>query len=151
MAREEEGGVDYKISVSLLNVIVGVIAKVCRVQQYSKNDYSTRYIDITLQFRLLLTQNYKTEKKPSWYSQKINISLSYLNESVKKTTGFPISYWIHQEIILEAKRLLYFSKLTVKEIAYELGYSDHTYFSRLFTKIVEMPPLHFRKTYNKMR
>jgi AraC family transcriptional activator of pobA len=53
-----------------------------------------------------------------------------------------------QEVVLEAKRLLYYSRLNVKEIAYELGYEDHTYFSRLFKQNTEMTPLAFRRIYH---
>jgi AraC-like DNA-binding protein len=83
-------------------------------------------------------------KSPSEYAAALNISPSYLNEVVKDTTGHPVSYWIHQEIILEAKRMLFYTNSTVKEISYALGYNDTTYFIRLFSKNAGMPPLQFR-------
>jgi len=67
-----------------------------------------------------------------------------LNECVKNATGHPVSYHIQQRIILEAKRLLYHSGKSVKEIATQLGYDDYPYFSRLFTKITGMSALAFR-------
>jgi AraC-like DNA-binding protein len=51
--------------------------------------------------------------------------------------------------MLEAKRLLYHSQSSIKEIAYELGYEDHTYFSRLFKKTVGRTPGAFRGQYHK--
>ena len=54
-----------------------------------------------------------------------------------------------QEIMLEAKRLLYHSNCSVKEIAHELGYEDHTYFSRLFKKTVGDTPGEFRRHYRE--
>lgn len=64
----------------------------------------------------------------------LNITPLYLNEIVKEITGFPASYWIQQETILEARRLLYYTDLDIKQIAYRLGYDDHAYFSRFFKK-----------------
>jgi len=102
---------------------------------------------ITLEFRQLVTQRFKTMKSPADYAEAMHLSLSYLNEIVKETTGFPVSYWIQQEVILEAKRLLYYSQCSVKEIAFELGYEDHTYFSRLFKKQAGQTPGEFRAGY----
>jgi AraC-like DNA-binding protein len=104
---------------------------------------------ITRDFRKLVISNYKTLKSPGAYAAALHLSLSYLNEAVKETTGFPVSYWIQQEIVLEAKRLLYYNESSVKEIAHELGYDDHTYFSRMFKKTVGRTPMEFRRSYHR--
>ena len=101
------------------------------------------------QFKNLLTNEIREVKSPEAYAAKLNISEAYLSETLKKTTGFPPSYWIQQEVVMEAKRLLYHSDLTVKEISHALGYTDHSYFSRLFTKITGISALTFRKQYRK--
>ena len=106
-------------------------------------------MQITHEFRKLLMQNIQSQKSPSYYACWLNISESYLNEAIKKTTGFTATYWIQQQIMLEAKRLLCFSKLNVKEIAHALGYDDHTYFSKLFKQATRMTPLTFRNSYLK--
>jgi len=54
---------------------------------------------------------------------------------------------IKNQIILEAKRLLIHTQLSVKEIGYLLGYDDPSYFIRLFTKQVAAPPQTFRLHY----
>ena len=78
-----------------------------------------------------------TTKRPTEYADTLNISSDYLNECVKNTTGNSVSYQIQQRIILELKRLLYYSDKSVKEISFEPGYEDYPYFSRLFTKVRE--------------
>ncbi len=60
-----------------------------------------------------------------------------------------VSYWIMQEVVLEAKRLLYYSEMNTKEIAHTLGYEDHTYFSRIFKRTANLTPLEFRRHYRK--
>lgn len=105
----------------------------------------SRFDTISQVFREILEQNYTRIKRPAAYAQKLNISAPYLNECVKNTTGFSVSHHIQQRIILEAKRLLFHSDKSVKEIAAELGYDDYPYFSRLFTKVTGMTAIAFRK------
>ena len=100
-------------------------------------------------FKLLLSENFLVEKSPTAYAEMLNISGSYLNEALSKVTGLSVSYWITHEVMLEAKRLLYYTQLTVKEIAHQLGYEDHTYFSRIFKNTEGKTPLAFRDDYRK--
>lgn len=101
------------------------------------------------EFKQLLLADIKNVKSPSAYALRLNVTEAYLNEVVKKTSGFTVSYWIRNEIIMEAKRLLYYTELTSKEIAFELGYEDHSYFGRIFAKEVGMPAMAFRRQYRK--
>lgn len=112
-----------------------------RVKSISK---LSRFENINKSFKELLESNYTKIKRPGEYAEKLNLSSVYLNECVKNATGFPVSYHIHHRIILEAKRLLYHSNKSVKEISSDLGYDDYPYFSRLFNKISGMTPLTFR-------
>jgi AraC family transcriptional activator of pobA len=104
----------------------------------------SRFEMITKAFRELMERNYTTDKRPATYAQRLNISTSYLNECVKNTTGYSVSHHLQQRVILEAKRLLYYSDKSVKEIAAALGFDDYPYFSRLFTKVTGMTALVFR-------
>ncbi|HEX3935532.1 MAG TPA: AraC family transcriptional regulator, partial [Puia sp.] len=110
---------------------------------------ASRPFQITMKFRKVLEEKFTTEKSPSFYAKFLHISEVYLNEAVKKITGFTVTYWIMHEIMVEARRLLCYSQLNVKEIAHQLGYDDHTYFSRLFKKITATTPLAFRTAYLK--
>ncbi len=68
------------------------------------------------EFKKLLVGHLRTIRSPSAYAAKLNVSESYLNEALKKTTGFPVSYWIQQELMMEAKRLLYYRQLNVRRL-----------------------------------
>jgi len=114
------------------------------LEQSKSTDNPARFETITKSFRQLLENNYTTIKRPAAYAQKLHLSTPYLNECIKTTTGFSVSYHIQNRIILEAKRLLYHTDKSVKEIASELGYDDYPYFSRLFTKVTGMTALTFR-------
>lgn len=107
-------------------------------------DKLSRFEMVTKAFKETLEQHYTTAKRPAAYARKLNISTPYLNECVKNATGHSVSHHIQQRVILEAKRLLYHSDRSVKEIATVLGYDDYPYFSRLFTKTTGMTALAFR-------
>jgi len=133
---------------SLLDSLLCMYAKV--YQRADKpNQKTTRIFQITQGFKTLLFENIKNEKSPSFYARQLNISETYLNDAVKGITGFTVTYWLMNEIMLEAKRLLIYSQLSVKEIANDLGYEDHTYFSKLFKKQSNITPSDFRKSYLK--
>jgi len=125
------------------NTLIGLVISQYLVQS-KPLDKLSRFEIITKAFKELLERNFITAKSPTEYAQQLNISSPYLNECVKNATGHSVSHHIQQRIILEAKRLLYHSDKSVKEIATELGYDDYPYFSRLFTKVAGMTALAFR-------
>ena len=93
----------------------------------------------------MLRRNFKSMKRPSEFAANMNIMVSYLNDTVRSVTGFPVTYYIQQELMREAQRLLYHSDLAIKEIADTLGFDDAQYFNRLFSKVIGVPPGAFRK------
>lgn len=131
---------------SLLHTFIGMFAFIYSKENNSQAASENRSLQLTREFKIMVRQNYKTLKSPSEYAEKLNISRGYLTEAVREVTGKPAQHWIHQEILIEAKRLLAFTHLTIKQIAYELGYDDHTYFSRLFSKLEDESPSEFRNS-----
>lgn len=103
---------------------------------------------ISANFKKLIRQ-YGFAESPSFFAAKLNISTSHLNDCVNETTGKSVTYWLQQAMIIEAQRLLYYTENDVKEIAYSLGFEDHSYFSRLFKKITNETPLSFRKKFRE--
>lgn len=125
------------------NALVALVASQYLASAKS-TDRLSRFKLIADAFKSELDGNFTSVKSPTAYAQKLNISTPYLNECVKNATGYSVSYHIQQRIILEAKRLLYHSDKSVKEIASKLGYDDYPYFSKLFTKAAGMTPVTFR-------
>ncbi len=132
-----------KILKDLCNALMGLI-----LSQYLSADEplktQSRYFIITHAFKNELERHFKTRKSPKEYAGLLNISTSYLNECVKAITGLSVSTQIQQRVILEAKRLLYHSNRSVKEIASDLGYEDFSYFTRIFVRMAGMTPVVFR-------
>jgi len=150
--RKQDSASPYHIQVMhhLLAGLTGMFAEAYSMAGKSNNSQPTRVESITKEFKQLLVKHFTTVKSPVEYAAMLNISLSYLNEVVKQSTGFPVTYWIQQQVMLEAKRLLYYTGLSAKEIAYSLGYDDHTYFARLFKKTLQCTPLNFRRQYREL-
>lgn len=144
----ESSTFNTSIMLSLLQSFIGIAAGFYADSNQTSLKVS-RPVTLSQQFKKLLVDNYVTVKSPSAYAGMLNVSETYLNEALKKTTGFSVSYWILNEVMLEAKRLLYYGGHNVKEIAHILGYEDHTYFSRLFKKSEGVTPLLFRAEYRK--
>ena len=115
------------------------------LNQNTSSGKPSRFELITKSFKQLLEKNYCVIKRPTGYARKLNISTHYLNESIKNTTGYSVSWHIQNRIVLEAKRLLHHTDKSVKEISFELGYEDYPYFSRFFSKATGMSALTFRK------
>ncbi|WDF55916.1 AraC family transcriptional regulator [Mucilaginibacter sp. KACC 22063] len=127
-----------------LNALAGLVIAIYTAETPS-TEKLTRPEFVTKAFRKELAQHFTRIKSPAEYAEKLNLSATYLNECVKSVTGQPVSYHIQHRVILEAKRLLYHSDQSLKEVAAALGYDDYPYFSRLFTKVAGLAPLTFRR------
>lgn len=125
------------------NTFVGLV--ISRYQDWHKSvSNSSRYEIVNKAFKTLLALHFLRLKRPSDYARLLNISGSYLNECVSEVTGRSVSFQIQERVVLEAKRLLYYSDKSVKEIANELGYADYAYFSRMFRKLSGVSATAFR-------
>jgi AraC family transcriptional activator of pobA len=92
----------------------------------------SRNIELAEKFKSLLEKNFITLKKVADYARLLSVTPNYLNEIVKKITGYPASHHIRQRIILEAKRQAAYSDVCMKEVAWKLGFSDIAHFSKFF-------------------
>lgn len=131
MIETESGHADADILRSYLNVILFKCRQLCEQNGLAAN---TGQAGLFNQLRILLEKNYRTEKLPSAYAAMLVITEKKLNEVCKHHTGASAGDFIKARILLEAKRLLYNTDHSVKEIAYFLGYDDPSYFNRFFKK-----------------
>lgn len=78
------------------------------------------------------------------YARLLGVTANHLNDIVKEATGRPAGEHIRARRLLDAKRLLLYSELSVSEIGYHLGFKDPSYFSRFFRRYEEDTPVDFR-------
>ena len=117
-------------------------------RQFEGTDHQAiqpRNIELVKQFLSLLEKQYTTKKMVTDYADQLAVTPNYLNEVVKKVSGFPASHHIQQRIVLEAKRQAAWSDVSMKEIAYGLGFDDVAHFSKFFKNVSGSSFTDFRK------
>ncbi|HRI20891.1 MAG TPA: helix-turn-helix domain-containing protein, partial [Panacibacter sp.] len=90
--------------------------------------------------------NFKTKHAPSQYAELLHITPKALAKIAKAHFNKTLTDLIAERIIIEAKRELYLTNKTVKEIGWELGYDDEYYFSRFFKVNADVSPQQYRET-----
>ncbi|NKI26993.1 helix-turn-helix domain-containing protein [Arenibacter sp. 6A1] len=96
------------------------------------------------EFMLLLEDNYQEKRNADFYADQLGISAKRLNQILKEKLDKTAVQIIHDRLIQEAKRQIIHSENTIKEIAYNLGFKDHSYFSRFFKTHAEQTPQQFQ-------
>lgn len=117
--------------------------------QAPKEEPDTTPDTTIIKFKQLIEENFTKEKNVSPYAEMLNMNPSCLNELTKRTTGITAGELIRNRVIDETKKLLYSSKMSGKEIAYELGFDDPAYFSRFFKKYTGITLKEFRDNSRK--
>ncbi len=97
------------------------------------------------EFNMLIDEFFKEQKLVAFYAEKLNISANYLNILCKKNLKISAGQLIQQRVCTEAKRLLQATSLSIKEVAFELGFVDHAYFSNFFKGQTGITPSGFRE------
>lgn len=104
---------------------------------------------ITGKFRELIHNHIKDDHQVNFYAALLNVTPNHLNKCVKTVTGKSAVKWIDENILLEAKYLLFQTSLSVGEIAAKVGFEDQSYFSRFFKKAEGFSPVQYRKMIDK--
>jgi AraC-like DNA-binding protein len=94
--------------------------------------------------RQLLEKNFRAQHHVTFYANAFALTPKRLNEITREKTNKTVTELLHDRLVLEAKRSLSFSKKSIKEISYELGFEDPAYFSRFFKNHTGVGPQEFR-------
>ncbi len=98
-------------------------------------------------FKELVNEKYTTWHSVKEYSESLFVSADYLNKVVKSLIGKTAKEYIQNRIIIGAKRLLFHTAFSSKEIAYELGFGEPAHFSSFFKKCTGQSPSNFKKSF----
>ena len=128
----------------LLKRLIIVITRLARSKFIPDQKLHDERLYIFRKFNLLLEANFRTEHSVNYYAGRLNKSPKTLsNLSALYNHKSPMQI-IQDRIIIEAKRLLYYTDRSIKQITYELGFEDPAYFSNFFKRHVSLSPLEFR-------
>lgn len=91
----------------------------------------------------LVDSHFTENREVSFFAGKLNVSEKKLNQICKKMYGRTTKQLIQERLVLEIKRELRLGLKSLKEIAFELGFSEQAYFSRFFRRHVSVSPGEF--------
>jgi len=106
----------------------------------------SRQESLTDDFFKLMLENYKKERSVAYYADKLCLTPKYLSMTVKKITGHPISDWINEVVVIEAKRMLKATDMTALQISEELNFPNPSFFGRFFKQYTGMTPLQYKNS-----
>lgn len=111
---------------------------------------SSKERDLLKDYQAMINESYRELKEVGDYASLLNISAGHLSEIVKMQSGKPAIKHIHERLVLEARRLLFHTNNSLKEIAFELGFSDASYFNRFFKRETTSTPAAYRAKIREM-
>ncbi|MEM9859170.1 MAG: helix-turn-helix transcriptional regulator [Bacteroidota bacterium] len=105
------------------------------------------WLDLFNRFKNRLEKEYTTTRNSRAYAKELFISYKFLNEIVKKLTGKTAKAFIDDYVIIEIKRYLVSTPLSVKEISYKTGFDEPGNHVKFFKKNTGVTPLKFRQQF----
>jgi AraC family transcriptional regulator, transcriptional activator of pobA len=128
----------------LLKRLIIFITRLARSEYIPVKKIQDERFHVIRKFNLLVEANYRTEHSVSFYAQELCKSPKTLSNLFAIYNHKSPSQVIQERILIEAKRLLCYTDKSVKEIAYDLGFEDISYYSNFFKKHTGLSPVDFR-------
>ncbi|MDE2147408.1 MAG: helix-turn-helix transcriptional regulator, partial [Burkholderiales bacterium] len=94
--------------------------------------------------RALVESQFRRQPSQAALAAQLGITPTQLNRACRALLGHPAQAVLHARLVLQAQRELAYTELGVKQIAFELGFSDAAYFTRFFRARVGLPPAAWR-------
>ncbi len=106
---------------------------------------ATRAELLVRQFHLAVEQHFREFQNIGQYAKLLGVTANHLNDTMHDLSGKAAGEVIRQRRLLDAKRLLSHSEMSVSEIGYHLGFEDPSYFSKFFRRYEGCAPAEFRE------
>lgn len=120
-----------------------ILNKYITIEKQQNGD--SRKIILLKEVEKYIIENLKEDIDMENTAKKFNISSSYFSRIFKDVLGYNFSDYINMIRIKKSKELLKEGILTIKEICYEVGYSDPNYFSKVFKKYEGVTPSEYKQ------
>lgn len=128
----------------LLRVLIVNLERAMQSQGGVRSGGNATSYTVSSQFAELLGQHFCSHHDVAFYADALGVPPSLLSIHLKRAIGKTAKQMIEARLILEAKRHLRFTSLSVKEVAYMLGYEDPSYFSKTFKRLTSVSPQDFK-------
>ncbi|WP_425053454.1 helix-turn-helix domain-containing protein [Psychromarinibacter sp. S121] len=126
-----------------LNVLVSLL-RVAENRSGAEPSRQDRDFELVTRYRAAIETHFRSQKSLAFYARNIGVSTQRLNAACRLRAGRTASEVLYDRIVVEAKRCLLYTEMTVAEIGHSIGYEDPAYFNRFFSKRVGTPPGTFR-------
>jgi len=140
-----------EVLVSSLKLLLIKATRLKVQQQSSANVSAAGRPEVLRRMRELLESGYQKEHRPSEYARMLGVSSKTLANVVKKHFHKTPSELIRDRVMKHAKWQLLHTLKPVKQVAFEVGFDDEFYFSRLFKRSFGCSPLFFREHETELR
>ena len=128
----------------LLVRLIITITRFAKKQYLGNEELNEEKFHLLRHYQLLVELHYRKQHQVQFYAGLLNKSPKTISNFFKLYNSKTPLEVIHDRINLEARRLLLYTEKTIKEIAYELGFEEHTHFSNFFRKRNNISPSDFR-------
>lgn len=142
---EEELPHRYNMLLSLLAIGYEYLNFYRREQDARWSD--TRHAGLLNRFCNLVVEHYRDSRDVKFYADSLHLSPKHFSRVIRSLTGgMSPADWIEQYVVAQARHLLATQQLTVKEVAYRLGYTESASFCRFFKRATGLTPQQYRDT-----
>jgi AraC-like DNA-binding protein len=118
-------------------------------EQFERDPFSMDKL-LLKKYQATIDDHFRQLHQVSDYASLLHVSSGYLSEVVKVQSGRSAITHIHDRLVLEARRMLFHTHQSLKEIAFDLGFSDASYFSRFFKRETTLTPAEYRQITREM-
>jgi AraC family transcriptional regulator, transcriptional activator of pobA len=130
---------------SYLNILLIKLANA--YSQTHTPAFSSHLLQQIRQLETLIEEHYLEHKSVEEYADRMNLSVKQLYSICQTALNKSLGTLLHERMLLEARRLLVHTDLSISQIAAQLNYSDNSYFNRFFKKSAGLTPEQFRQQY----
>lgn len=131
---------------SMLCVVAGVWSERLEEVRNTTSQTTSRSRMIFDQFIKLVSEYHTKYRNVGFYADKLCLTPKYLSKLIKTASGRSAPEWIDAYVILEAKNLLKYSDITIKEIVYRLNFPNQSVFYKFFKARTGMTPSDYRSS-----
>lgn len=125
--------------------IILMVASLFGNPRLNPDNACSRQKNITRSFFDLLFHHYETKRNVAFYADKLCITPKYLTTVVKSVTDYSVQNWINEVVLIEARRQIKTTELTIQQISERLHFPTASSFVRFFRMHTGHTPLYYRK------